>query len=334
VKIVYLLESTELWGGVKVVFEQAEALRARGHEVTIFTKSGPPNWFDLRVPLRRVERFDSASLPNCDFVIATYWSTVREAWECRRGTAIHLCQGYEGDFAALADHRSEIDEVYGLPIPILSIHEPITRLLADRFAKRAVTIGEALDHRIFRPESSSTPPPEEPRILLVGPWEVDWKGIREGLRAIARIKAEEPLWVVRASQFALGAEERRLDTVDEYHLGIPPREMADLYRSATLFVAPSWSAEGFGLPLLEALACGVPSVASDIASFRAFAPGTDFALFTPERDVEAMANAIRRLLHDEGLRAEFRVRGLEVAALHQYDRVVTKMEAALAALRA
>lgn len=329
-RICYLLEDTSLWGGVKVVFEQAEALRRRGHEVTILSKGDRPDWFELSVPLNRVGEFSASTIPNSDFVIATYWSTVRQAIDAGRGRPVHLCQGYEGDFAGLSPQVEEIEAVYRMAALTLTVHEPITRLLRERFGKAAHTVGEGVDSRVFFPgplRQLCTPP----RILLVGPWEVDWKGVREGVAALSRVRDELPMHVVRASQYPQGEEERRMGVVDEYHTRLLPSAMVDLYRSCDLFVAPSWAQEGFGLPLLEALACGVPTAARAIPSFLAFAPGDDWTVFFPEREAGGMERAIRRLLIDADLRAHLRARGLAVAREYSYQRVAERIERILSA---
>jgi glycosyltransferase involved in cell wall biosynthesis len=88
---------------------------------------------------------------------------------------------------------------------------------------------------------------------------------------------------------------------------IPDADLPAFYAGATCFVYPS-RFEGFGLPLLEAMACGCPVVSSD----RTACPevvGTAGLLVDPE-DVMAIAAAIARLLDDEALRADLRDRGL------------------------
>ena len=80
----------------------------------------------------------------------------------------------------------------------------------------------------------------------------------------------------------------------------PPRDAArELYRAAEVFVYPSL-AEGFGLPVLEAMACGTPVVASTADAL--VEVGGDAALYAPPRDVEALARAIERALEDVPLR--------------------------------
>jgi glycosyltransferase involved in cell wall biosynthesis len=72
-------------------------------------------------------------------------------------------------------------------------------------------------------------------------------------------------------------------------------ELADLYRQAGAVLVPS-EAEGFGLPVIEALACGAPVVASDIPALRE--AGGSAAIYAPVGDVAAWANAVAKLLID------------------------------------
>ena len=90
-----------------------------------------------------------------------------------------------------------------------------------------------------------------------------------------------------------------------------------LYNLAEAFVFPSWR-EGFGLPPLEALACGAPVVASD----RPALPEVlgDAALYVPPNAPAALADALERLLTDDALHADLRVRGLARAAGYSWER--------------
>ncbi len=142
------------------------------------------------------------------------------------------------------------------------------------------------------------------------------------LAAWARLPAGETLVIA-------GAQDGRSDALSRLveRLGLAQRvrllgpaaeaELPALYSAATLFVFPSLY-EGFGLPVVEALASGVPVACSDIESLREVA-GTAALLFDP-RDVEAMSAALGRLLGDEGLRAELARRGPEQAARFSWQR--------------
>jgi glycosyltransferase involved in cell wall biosynthesis len=88
------------------------------------------------------------------------------------------------------------------------------------------------------------------------------------------------------------------------------RELVSVYNAADLFINPS-SYEGFSLPLVEAMACGVPVVTVNRAALREIADGC--ALTVEEPTVETLADAMHRALNDRDLRQELRARGLRRA---------------------
>ncbi len=93
--------------------------------------------------------------------------------------------------------------------------------------------------------------------------------------------------------------------------------LVDLYQHAALFVFPSLY-EGFGLPVLEAMACGCPVISSDSSSLPEVAG--DAAILVGPSDVEGFARQMERVLTDASLRQDLRKRGLERAAQFSWDR--------------
>jgi glycosyltransferase involved in cell wall biosynthesis len=90
-----------------------------------------------------------------------------------------------------------------------------------------------------------------------------------------------------------------------------------LYCGATAFVFPS-QAEGFGMPPLEAMACGVPVVASNVSAIPEVVG--DAGLLVDARAPEALAAALARVLSDAELRAELRRKGVERASQFTWQR--------------
>ena len=88
---------------------------------------------------------------------------------------------------------------------------------------------------------------------------------------------------------------------------VPAGDLPPLYSAATAAVVPSVY-EGFGLPLLEAMACGTPVISSTASCLPEV--GGDGAYYFEPTSVTAMAEAIRSVLADDDLQAEMRVRGL------------------------
>ena len=117
----------------------------------------------------------------------------------------------------------------------------------------------------------------------------------------------DPGWKVRIPQLA-GLEVT----------GYATRErLRDLYRGALAFVYPS-RYEGFGIPPLEAMACGAPVIATRTGAIPEFAEGA--ALFVEAGDVDDLRAALVRILRDATLRRELRARGPEQARLWTWDR--------------
>jgi glycosyltransferase involved in cell wall biosynthesis len=102
-------------------------------------------------------------------------------------------------------------------------------------------------------------------------------------------------------------------------------ELPALLRHARVFAYPSF-AEGFGMPVLEAMASGVPVVASDVAALAELAGGA--ALLADPDEPQAIADAIERLLHDDELRRRLVAQGLAVAARHRWDDAARALLAA------
>jgi len=98
---------------------------------------------------------------------------------------------------------------------------------------------------------------------------------------------------------------------------VPDAEMPALYSGAALLAFPSLY-EGFGLPVLEAMACGTPVVTSNGSALAEVSGGA--ALLVDPRDVEALAEAMGRVLSDASLCAELRERGLERARHFSWQR--------------
>ncbi len=98
---------------------------------------------------------------------------------------------------------------------------------------------------------------------------------------------------------------------------IPEADLPQWYRAAEFFVYPSFL-EGFGLPVLEAMACGTPVICSDAGSLVEVAG--DAAWTFPATDVDTLAQSLHSLSTQAELRAELRTRGLQRAQQFSWQR--------------
>jgi glycosyltransferase involved in cell wall biosynthesis len=103
---------------------------------------------------------------------------------------------------------------------------------------------------------------------------------------------------------------------------VPDEDLPLLYSGSSAYVFPSLY-EGFGLPLVEALACGVPVIASNTSSIPEVAG--DAALLVPPTQAGAFADAIQRVRSDEGLRRAMIEKGFRRAACFRWDKAARQL---------
>lgn len=135
------------------------------------------------------------------------------------------------------------------------------------------------------------------------------KNLPRLLQAFARVRTQFP----QVTLVLLGIEPSSpLDHMDGVRLQghACEAQLVQWYNAAEALVFPSLN-EGFGLPILEAMACGTPVITSNVASLPEVAG--DASLLIDPWDTEALAEAIRRLLGDRSLRNVLRDKGLKRA---------------------
>jgi glycosyltransferase involved in cell wall biosynthesis len=203
--------------------------------------------------------------------------------------------------------------------------------------ERVHVVPEGVDTRVFRPLPdrdalarwrASALGEDAPYVAYVGK-PTERRNLSALIRAFAALKSAErlphKLLVVgadlpgtspfRAVIAELGLER---DVVVLGHVGHD--EMPLVYNAADLFIYPS-SYEGFGMPVLEAMACGTPVIALDNTAFPEFAGGVAHLL--PDARVETLVDGMRRVLTDEALRRRMAFEGPRRAAAYDW-RLVTR----------
>jgi glycosyltransferase involved in cell wall biosynthesis len=326
-KIAYVLESLELSGGVKVVVEHVAGLAARGHDVVLVTRDGRHEWLEVPVPVLEVPSFDASTLPEADVHVATWFPTVAPVVRARRAAQVfHFCQGYEAPHPHTRHRLAEIEEAYLQNVPKLLVSAHLLPILEGRYPGPFHILPQSIPVVDFAPPDLARDESRDPPAVgVVGPFEAPLKGIAVALRAIAKLReGGRDVLLHRASALKLTEAERALLAADTYAHALPAAAMPAWYHGLDVLMHPSFDAEGFPLPPLEALASGVPAVVSDIPSF-AFLP-PDVVSRVPAGDSAAMAREVARLLDEPALWAERRARGLEVARMFTVDVVLDRLE--------
>jgi glycosyltransferase involved in cell wall biosynthesis len=168
-------------------------------------------------------------------------------------------------------------------------------------------------------------------VLFVGTIEPR-KNVLTLLDAWAMLKQRPPLVIAGGWGWRCDAERQRLARLGEgaHVLGdVSPADLPAVYNLAACLAHPAWY-EGFGMTVLEAMACGTPVICSDAASLPEVTG--DAAVTLAPGDADAWRAALEGVLHEPGLSADLRRAGILRAAGFTWERSAERTWAALEAL--
>lgn len=343
-------------GGVQVhVRELAEQLRARDHEVLVLApgaRRAPEPWVRIvgrpvRVPYRGTVAPISFSWGS--------WRRVGDAMRRFHPDLVHAHEPLTPSTSMLAVRAATAPVVATFHAfldrsRLMEVASPVLRTVSRRidaaiavsdaaagFLRRAIDlepeiIPNGLDvERFAHPGVLPKGLPEGRRLLWVGRLDPQ-KGFRVMLQAFALLqRGHGDLWLVVAGD---GRDRSAVAVVSEADrarivmLGaVPHRDLPPYHAAADVFVAPATGQESFGYVLVEAMAAGVPVVASDIAGYREVIRSGIEGLLVPPGDPMLLADAVSRVLSDPVLAARLSEAGRARAAAFGWDHVVPRIEA-------
>lgn len=223
--------------------------------------------------------------------------------------------------------RSAVAQQFGMPI------EAIGRIGEGTGAAFVPTRDAAAIRTTLERHGLATPPPI---VLYVGGVSPH-KNLEGLVHALARVESECQLVIVGdvANDSYLSSGPRLRAVIDRMDLGarvsftgyVSDPDLVALYHAATMLVQPSFD-EGFGLPVLEAMACGTPVAVSTRGALPDLV-GDAGLLFDPE-DVGQMAATIDRVLRDGEIREHLQQRGRARASEHSWQRAAEQTMSVLA----
>ncbi len=360
-KITFLLPRSghQPIGGFKVVYEYANALVGRGHEVTVIHappslpddatgtvrilglllkycsrmlgfKGGfrPEGWFriDPRVRMKWTPTLHPRWIPDADIVIASAWQTAEwlAGYAAGKGRKFYLIQGLESCYAGALERR--VMASWRLPLKKIVISRWLQRI-AEEMNEEALYIPNGLDFTAF--ELDNPVRMRDPHHVVMLYHDKEFKGSRDGLAALSLARGCDP--ALTATLFGVPDVPDGLPSWITYEQLPKQVRLRQIYNEAALFVGSSW-VEGWGLTAAEAAQCGAALCLTDIGGYREFATPDVTALMTPPRDCEALAANILRLIRDDELRVRLAVTAHKAIHRFTWARAVDLLEQSIAGL--
>jgi glycosyltransferase involved in cell wall biosynthesis len=202
---------------------------------------------------------------------------------------------------------------------VVTVSEFSRQELRELLGVDAVVVPGGVDER-FTPEAAPGPRMERPYVLTVASWTArkNLGGLEETARRLLTVGME----LVAAGGDRPQFRDDRGASGVRWLGHVPDEHLPGLYAGARCFVLPSLY-EGFGLPCLEAMACGTPVVASNAGALPETCGGA--ALLVDPSDPSAIADAVEQAIGDDLLVAA----GLTRAAQFSWDRTAREIDALL-----
>jgi rhamnosyl/mannosyltransferase len=190
------------------------------------------------------------------------------------------------DLAIAAYERLALPWMLGRAAAVICASDYVRNQFLAPWKSKSLTVSPGVDTMWFAPNDAPKVPG---RVLFVG----DFRDPRKGLEVLIRAVQQVPQAHLRVVGYGEAAASERV----EYAGVVRGEDLVREYQSAQLLVLPSTtSAESFGMVLVEAMACGLPVVASNIGGMPAVVHAGRDGLLVPPGDVPALAVAIRQLL--------------------------------------
>lgn len=334
-------------GGFRVVYEYANHLSVRGHQVNVAhplllspdrmnlkKRLGIPvvlavnritglprvGWLDIcpKVNMLLVRSLQERFIPQGDVIVASAWQTAEQVIACApdKGRKFYIVM----DFDPWLGPKDRLEATWRAPLHKI----PISRWLYDRLiqcgANDVTLVPIGIQHERFRLLNGIGSRPRRVA-MLYSP--VSYKASDDGLRVLQICKARYPN--LQAILFGAGAPPVRMPSWVTYRRNVPDETLVQIYNQCAIYLCSSM-AEGFALPPAEAMACGCAVVSTDCGGIREYAKHEVTALLSAPGDAEALASNLVRLLEDEHLRSRLAGAGRRRIQDFTWEKAVDKFE--------
>lgn len=325
IKIIFVLQTMGLSGGIKIVFEQAERLADRGFLVEVWGMDhhGVPwevsNLVKIRT-FKNYERLTNALEREEAIKVATWWETAFPVWlaSVRKGIPVYFIQEFETWFYP--------DDVVAQASVVSCYRKEFINMTTSQYnlseinsiGLKATAIPCGYDNNTYKVLPNIE---RKKNILLALGRSFFQKNFNMTFNAWRGIGDKRPdMWL-----FGIEPDMAKMDKKIRYFKKPSNEEVNKLYNQATVMAQTSRH-EGFSLPILEAMAAGCPVICTDAHGNRDFCRDGQNCLIVEHDDIEGMTKAITKLFNNRQLRDKLSKAGIATAKKYQWDVIMDKVE--------
>ncbi|UCH37115.1 MAG: glycosyltransferase, partial [Candidatus Bathyarchaeota archaeon] len=330
-------------GGNTILFRYVNWLAELGIKSTIYSCGHHPSWKRVRAKFRNFSTYSEmfSAIEEDIVVIFSMWHIEPILKTNPAGKRIyHLRQTYESlnygkNFQSMLTRKPVIELLESLPLGAITTSPHLHEWYKHKLGIESFQITNGINLEVFYSHKRKNTKSLTKRIVSVGNPMHYLKGVDVLANSLMLISKKRPelnfKWTIASGEKGkLNSSQVLAENLEfSYRTGLNQTQMRELYQNADLFVNPSLY-EGFGLPALEAMACGTPVIQTDNHGLDSIVEDNHNALVVPLNNPVKMAESIERIIDDEKLTERLRTQGLETARRYslanQFDMCINVFE--------
>ncbi|MBN1974914.1 MAG: glycosyltransferase [Sedimentisphaerales bacterium] len=335
--------SSILGGGTLNVFEYANWLSDSGVDVAVYSDDKLPDWIDIKGRFYHIEdareRYSSITEPV--IIVYSIFELQDLLYCCDAADKViyHLCQGIEdhhycnSTYESLMTPKTIFEFLFSMPVGRISVSPHISDYFRANYNQKTIDIFNGIDIELFKTQSSKVLG-KEIKILSSGSPKQALKGKADIKEALAIVSEKYPdlsfTLTIACGQKnydsnCFGSDWTEITGETNYYFGKGPgrynckikyglsqEQMCRAYYDSDIYINSSWY-EGFGLPSIEAMACGIPVIQADNRGLDGIVTDRENCILIHPNNPVEMAQAIETLIKDGELRNKLAVKGIETA---------------------
>lgn len=334
-------------GGFRIIYQIANRLSERNYQVTLIhtatVHSGPRSimgwyrtlrdkkratkWFafEKNVNIKYVLTLQEKNIPDADFTVATSCETsyFLNKYHETKGKKVYYIQGYE----LWAGGEERVLRSWKFDMIKIMISQDLCEKARQKNIPNVYYIPNAIDTQLFKLCDNI----EERQDVIAMMCSKDKnKGTENGIEVLKKVLEKKP--EVKIKCFGTCSRPESLPYEVEYYEN--PRQeflIEEIYNKAKIFIFNSIY-EGWGLPPMEAMACGAAVVTTDCGGVRDFATDNESAYICKPGDIDQMYCKVWELLTDERKRVDMAINAYQNIQNFKWDLLIDKFENVLKSL--